>query len=748
MAQRSWDDILRSAIDGEAPVADVLRALFDRSSGVAAVLEGTTLDFKVRLDPNDSASAGEIARDILAFSNTEGGLLVGGVDDTRRAVGHTSLDVRQFRQSLGPYLGTRVDYDYSEAGIAVGGREVRIIALLVPRSKASTPALLRKLIQQGGLLRKVKYLPGSLFYRSADQTVVEPPGEAADDRAQALGFSWAAPRTRSSFILKEDRPLLRLYDSINDRVFGRDSELAEMRSLFDDPRGRGISIAGLGGIGKTELAIRLVQALHDGRRFEHIYSASAKESVLGAGGVQHVDPAFRDLPSFLRDLASWLGLQPTDAGDEELAKQCLDELKRVGRVLLFVDNLETVNDRRVTEFLENRLPSNVWLVLTGRIHRVRSFVAARELQPLGKRAAAQLLRHEFKRQGLANLADLPIEQLEQQAERLYLHPLALRWFAWACKIRPDTWNERLNVELKDVESFCIAHTLSNLPDAACRVLGALLAMRDIVEATDATIAKVAELVGSDLEAALYELECAGLLAVAIRDDGTATYTPSALSEAPAAELSRRKGWERDFATNIRGLTRNVPVGEVLSPVLLDLLALSLWQVKGFTPRERQDLVDRIQRTLPKCPEGLRPKLLALRAESERHQGNSVTADDLYRSAAEGCLSSTDPRLERDKAPILVEAATMALSRGHTPAQAERAIRYLEPIQDGNWSTARVLGMLTEAASISGDLEKSKTFRGRAENYLKTHEKEMAPGQAAQMRAALSRAAERVDGRRR
>ena len=89
-------------------------------------------------------------------------------------------------------------------------------------------------------------------------------------------------------------------------------------------------------------------------------------------------------PFFIRDkLTSWLGLQPSDAGDEELAKQCLDELKRVGRVLLFVDNLETVNDRRVTEFLENRLPANVWLVLTGRIHRVRSFVAARELQPLG-----------------------------------------------------------------------------------------------------------------------------------------------------------------------------------------------------------------------------------------------------------------------------------------------------------------------------------------------------------------------------
>ena len=117
-------------------------------------------------------------------------------------------------------------------------------------------------------------------------------------------------------------------------------------------------------------------------------------------------------------------------------------------------------------------------------------------------------------------------------------------------------------------------------------------------------------------------------------------------------------------------------------MVLDLLGLSLWQVKGFTPRERQDLVERIQRSLPKCPDGLRPKLVALHAECERHQGNPVTADDLYRRAAEGCLTSNDLRIERDKAPILAEAATVALSRGHTPAQAERAIRYLEPIQDG------------------------------------------------------------------
>jgi hypothetical protein len=717
--------------------------MFDRSTGQAAVVEGGTLDFKALVSTTDPSGSGEIARDILAFSNTEGGIILGGVDDSGNAIGHEHIDVRKLRQDLGPYLGTRVDYDYSEVAVTVRGRELRIAAFVVPRSRAASPALLRKTVQERGLIRKVKYLPGSLFYRAGQQTLVAPLGDAADEKAQSLGFSWAAPRTRSSFILKEDKPLLRLYETINDRVFGRDAELAEMRALFDDPRGRGVSIAGLGGIGKTELAIRLVQAVHDSRRFEHVYCGSAKETVFGAGGVQPVDPAFRDFPSFVRDLASWLGLQPGDADPEALANECVEELKRLKRVLLFVDNLETVSDRRLPLFLENRLPANSWLVVTGRVHKVRSFVAAKELQPLSKRDAALLLRHEFKRQGLGDLADLPIDELGKQAERLHLHPLALRWFAWACKIRPRTWDERFDVPLKDIESFCVAHTLNNLPEAASRALCALIAMRGIVEGVDQHIAEIIRESGAELEAALYELECSGLVAVAIHEDGRASYSPSPLSEGPARELTRRKGWERDFTERIRGLTRDGAGIAAIPEVIRDLLALSLWQVKGFSTDERRSLIERVQRSMAKCPDSLHPKLIALHAEAERHQGNLITADDLYRRAAEGCLPIADPRITTDRPSILLEAATVALVRGRTLPQATRALRYLEHVpSEGGWAS-RVLGMLTEAYAITGNVAKYQEYRRRADEYLDVHRGEMATTQLTQMEMALERANERM-----
>ena len=92
MAQRTWDDILRAAIDGTVPVAEVIRGLFDRSTGMAAVKERGTLDFKRSLSSNDPPAAGEIARDILAFSNTEAVCLwgasktTGGLLDTPRSM--------------------------------------------------------------------------------------------------------------------------------------------------------------------------------------------------------------------------------------------------------------------------------------------------------------------------------------------------------------------------------------------------------------------------------------------------------------------------------------------------------------------------------------------------------------------------------------------------------------------------------------------------------------------------------------
>jgi hypothetical protein len=250
-------------------------------------------------------------------------------------------------------------------------------------------------------MRKTKYTGGTLFYREGSEIKAESPYGDIEGRARELGFTGAAPRTRTSFLLQEDKPGLRLYAQINDRFFGRQAELTELLMKFDDPRGRGISIAGFGGVGKTELAIKLVSELLRLGKFRVIYSGSAKQTLLGPGGAQQTDPVFIDLPSFLADLAAWLGINlHPESTPEDLAKLSIAELRKYPKVLLFVDNLETVEDRSLLDFLDNKLPTNVWIVATGRVHKIRNFVYSKELREMDPQDGARLLRHELKRQGL------------------------------------------------------------------------------------------------------------------------------------------------------------------------------------------------------------------------------------------------------------------------------------------------------------------------------------------------------------
>jgi hypothetical protein len=213
-------------------------------------------------------------------------------------------------------------------------------------------------------------------------------------------------------------------------------------------------------MGKTELAIRLVSELHRQGKFHKIYSGSAKQTFLGPRGLERMDPVFIDLPTFLNDLAGWLGLNTPKILVEQLSAACLLELSRLKKVLLFVDNLETVSDSRLLALLDNNLPANCWLVATARVHKIRNFVFPKELHEMDFGDAAHLLRHEFKRQTLNTLASTPIEELQAKAKYLFGHPLAIRWFAWACRKDPTMWSVGIRkTNVRELEGFCVAHTL-------------------------------------------------------------------------------------------------------------------------------------------------------------------------------------------------------------------------------------------------------------------------------------------------
>jgi hypothetical protein len=725
MVQVPYADILLRVVSGEVPPRDGITSIIDRQSGRLTVPEGELIDFKVMLKLDNAASIAETARDILGFSNKNGGVLIFGVSDGDGVVvGHEALDFRRLRDALGPYIGTRVNFDLDVLSVSVGGRNQHLIVAVVHRSQAAYPNQLRKDIElRPSLVRKLKYVRGTLFYRRGSDVLAESPYGDIESRARELGFSGAAPRTRNSFLLQEDKPGLRLYAPINDRFFGREAELSELLSKFDDPRGRGVSIAGFGGIGKTELAIKLVSELNRRGKFSLIYSGSAKQTLLGPGGPQQTDPVFIDLPTFLTDLAGWLGFTTPRMTLEELTSACLSELTKLPKVLLFVDNLETVNDRELLSFLDNKLPPNCWIVATARVHKIRNFVYPKALDEMDPSDAARLLRHELKRQGLDEYSGTDIGELSNRAKTLYCHPLAIRWYAWACKREPKTWNTVIPGLNKDeLETFCVAYTLGHLDEPSLRVLGAVIAIGGTMDSTDECIRDTSGVSDSILDGCLWELECSGLLYATTDENGVTTYSVPPLAQKPAADLARHKGWETNYVYNLQAYVRQHLYATPESSLVRDLLKLEPRRIQYYSNEERKELMVRIDRALLKCPERFALKLKVLKAECERHLDMPVSADDLYRECAEIVLAKGPvPNGDVERAKILLEAATVAKARSQSDLQIKRAVLYLEAILHTYFAPLRVLGMLAEMYGMLGDRQSYERYRELIDEYRESHE---------------------------
>lgn len=736
----------RRVLEGDIPAKEGLTSLFDRQNGFIGLPEGETLDYKVSLDPDSTASIGEFARDIMGFSNAHGGIVIIGVNNSHFAVGISKFDARTIRDALGPYLGTRVVYDLDTFELRIDGRRVMLAYALVPKTATNYPHLLRKdIVPPTSFIRKPKYVKGTLFFRSDDSVLSESPFGDVDGWARELGFSGAGPRTSSSFLISEDKPLLRLYSQINDRFFGRTKEIQKLIAEFDSAQGRGISIGGFGGLGKTELAINLVSLLYKRGKFKLIYSASAKQTVLGSTGIQIADPIFIDLKSFLLDFCGWLGVNVTSSASlDHLRDLSLAELAKhkADRILVFVDNLETVRDRALFDFLDNQLPSNCWIVATSRVHKLRKYLLPIELAPMDNDDAARLLRHELKRQGLSDLSGRHIEELREKANEVLNHPLAVRWYAWSCRKNPTQWNRNVSiVDLKQIEEFCVSSTLSSLGEDSQRALCSVLAIGSASESTLECIQHVAAVDDLEIEGVLWDLECSGMLVAATDENGVTTYSVSPMAQRLAADIARQKDWERDFVQRLRRYTSRKDGYSAETSLVRDLIAIRPPSIRSLDDSDREEIVKRVDRALASASATDRVRLLWRKAECERHLHHDITADDIYSECADSVLAKPELLPEEEKWHLLLEAATVARARSANRFQVGKSIRYLEAAERLQSDNTRVIGMLAELHGLLGDGAKVSAYIAKAETALTDEFPDSI--YAVNLNAALTRARENL-----
>ena len=328
-----------------------------------------------------------------------------------------------------------------------------------------------------------------------------------------------------------------------DVFVGRKQEIARcLEALSPDDRGWGVTIDGIGGMGKTALALEVAHIARKQALFDAYLFASAKTTWLSAEGVRQETFTLSSLDSFFREFAKALGLTDiVQMTDTKARRQALLDALRGRRALLIWDNLETLNTEErdmIAEFLR-KLPTWNKAIITSRRRTGESGLTMRldRLSEVEARELMQAKGRQYPRLAQGLNATKP-EILRALYDAAGGNPLALDWTLRQVAHKGYSIGnalERLRnpAASADLYGFLFADAVHTLPNNGRTVLSALAVFR-----TPATTADLADATGLIVDEIQVSLELLVTLSLVNDLDGekfglhplTRTYVWAALGE--------------------------------------------------------------------------------------------------------------------------------------------------------------------------------------------------------------------------
>lgn len=374
-------------------------------------------DFKVdcpRLEAGSVAWA-QIAKDVLAFHNLHGGLLVFGIDDSFRFVGSTvRLDSKLFNDQMRRYLGDRIWVEFHREFIQPDQRYIGI-AVIPGRGPTFETFKSSAKNASGGYV----FSKGESAIRQGDSSLLLS-REETEQRIREL----AMPTIGKLYAV--DQPFFRILSPDYSQFILRSEPCAMIEKALSDPRAMVSSIVGIGGTGKTALATWAVLRAFERKDFRFIVSITAKDREMTAGGIQALTPSLTTYDSLLNAIADTLGFPEIKVGTTAEREKHVHDLIKEGNGLLFVDNLETVDDKRVITFLDN-LPIGVRAITTSRRAAVRVSVHPVDLGPLTESEVVKFVNSLAAQPGMGYAGDLSKAESVRIGDACDRIPLAIRW---------------------------------------------------------------------------------------------------------------------------------------------------------------------------------------------------------------------------------------------------------------------------------------------------------------------------------
>lgn len=381
--------------------------------------EGQWWDYKEELQVSSPFGIAKLARHVLAFHNAKGGAICIGIDDKYVVKGipaSDAVDTKQVNDKLRSYVGPRVKV-FQETIELTNGRVIWIV--FVP---GVAPNQLPVATQRDAPIAMGS--SKSLFKKNTFFLRVDDESKACQDPIDIYSlFTNVDASQQEAYALDIDEPYFRLLASHCEQFIGRREVLDEVRKALQ-LRHPVVSLDGLGGVGKSAVAIELARQFYDGRDYEFLISLSAKSRVW-QGSVMSRVAGFSGITEFLETIATSLDLPPQASMDDTKAA-ILDAMRGL-RGLLLIDNIEDVADEQVISFLYREVPDPVKVLVTSRISRNMGSLSV-PVPEMHEDEAIQLFEIELKRQGYSRKVtdSAAIRSIVKFTGGI---PLALKWSA-------------------------------------------------------------------------------------------------------------------------------------------------------------------------------------------------------------------------------------------------------------------------------------------------------------------------------
>lgn len=292
------------------------------------------------------------------------------------------------------------------------------------------------------------------------------------------------------------------------KFFGRETHMTQLREALTDDSNSLVVLVGIGGVGKTALALQAARMV-EGNLFEAVVWTTSKDQPLTLVTLLDAIARVLHFPYIIQ-------LEPHRKKEAILA-----ELSNK-RCLLLVDNFETVKDNEVIRFLKS-LPAPTKALITSRERAFDDHAEVVLLEGLDKKSARELMKDGADRIRL-NLRGISLKKLDKLYEATGGAPKAIELAIPLIKelLSFDRVLQKLSDAKGEIFEFMFEQLWQLLGDAEQLLLKSLPIFS--AQASRAALASVSDLSMEDFDSGLQRLRQLCLLD-ANEDDLDNEYKP-------------------------------------------------------------------------------------------------------------------------------------------------------------------------------------------------------------------------------